>query len=106
MPGARDAHGTPEPTPSTPRQQRHLPHSPICTQLPPCSGKNGAPLLLAGAAALAAALGGGAYWLTSHPSAAPLLLAIKEYLASSVLAKSGFFAAFRCVLLGVVGCCC
>lgn len=53
------------------------------------------PLLLGGVG-LAAALGGGAYWAGTHPAAAPALAAVNHYLSSSRLAKSGFFAAFRC----------
>lgn len=53
------------------------------------------PLLLGGLA-LTAALGAGGYWVATHEAAAPMLAAIKHHLASSVLAKSGFFAAFRC----------
>lgn len=52
------------------------------------------PLLLGGLA-LAAALGAGGYWVATHEAAAPVLATIKHHLASSVLAKSGFFAAFR-----------
>lgn len=51
--------------------------------------------LLVGGVALAAALGAGGYWVATHEAAAPLLAAVKHHLASSVLAKSGFFAAFR-----------
>lgn len=72
------------------------------------SGGNRLPLLLGGVG-LAAALGGSAYWAVAHPAAAPALAAVKHYLASSAIAKSGFFAAFRCLLLVACcrrGCCC
>ena len=53
-----------------------------------------APWLIGGLAVAAAAAGGG-YWAVTAGAAAPLLAAATHYLARSVLAKSGFFAAFR-----------
>lgn len=60
------------------------------------------PLLLGGLA-LTAALGAGGYWVATHEAAAPMLAAIKHHLASSVLAKSGFFAAFSLIFLSELG---
>lgn len=70
--------------------------------LPSARRPSSLPVLLGGLAA-AAALGGGCYWAATHAATQPALAAAKQYLAGSVLAKSGFFAAFRCAALGPLG---
>ena len=60
-------------------------------------------IIFLGVAATVAALAAGGYTAVTSGAAAPALDAAREFLSSSVLAKSGFFAAFSLIFASEIG---